>query len=77
MEYCAKTDRRVFDWLVGEAMLDPELGRQLLAREGRYRVVRDLPLSSRVADAMVSVPDEFEELSELAEYLYSRYFILQ
>jgi hypothetical protein len=74
MGYYPKTDRRIFDWLVGEAMLNPELGRQLLARETRFRVVRQLPLSSRVAEAMVSVPGEFYELSELAEYIYARYF---
>ena len=56
-------------------MLNPELGRQLLARESRYRVVRQLPLSSRVAEAMVSVPGEFCELSELAAYIYGRYFV--
>jgi len=75
MGYYPKTDRRIFDWLVGEAMLNPELGRQLLARDTRFRVVRQLPLSSRVAEAMVSVPGEFCELSELAEYLYARYFV--
>lgn len=77
MGFGAKTDRRVFDQLVGEAMLNPELGQQLLARESRYSVIRHLPLSSRVAEAIVSVPDEFEELSELAEYIYARYFVLQ
>jgi len=74
MGYYPKTDRRIFDWLVGEAMLNPELGRQLLARDTRFRVVRQLPLSSRVAEAMVSVPGEFGELSDLAEYIYARYF---
>jgi hypothetical protein len=74
MGYYPKTDRRIFDWLLGEAMLNPELGRQLLDRESRFRVVRQLPLSSRVAEAMVSVPEEFCELSELAEYLYAHYF---
>ncbi len=75
MGFYPKTDRRIFDWLVGEAMLNPELGRQLLARESRYRVVRQLPLSSRVAEAMVAVPGEFYELSELAAYIYGRYFV--
>ena len=74
MGYYPKTDRRIFDWLLGEAMLNPELGRQLLDRESRFRVVRQLPLSSRVAEAMVAVPEEFCELSELAEYLYTNYF---
>ena len=75
MGYYPKTDRRIFDWLVGEAMLNPELGQQLLARESRYRVIRQLPLSSRVAAAMVSAPGEFGELSELAAYIYGRYFV--
>lgn len=76
MGYYPKTDRRIFDRLVGEAMLDPELGRQLLAHESRFEVVQQLPLSSRVVEAMTSVQGEFYELSELAEYIYARYFAI-